>query len=267
MSEQHEKKDVSKQQAALKEAKSDAQETLNFHTKIRRFDSEIDKDRILAENEKVVHFIRHGEGFHNKAQREWRQKPDYDGKTDPYQYPLDQALKYMDPELTPVGLKQAQDLNSVTRALKVEVVITSPLRRAIQTAVHGLEDVLKTGCSFIAEELCHEIGGFHTCDKRLNLTELKKQFPTVNFDGVKDEEDPLWLDGYTRETWKELAIRSAKFVNYLQQRKEKHLAVTSHSSILLAKFNATLVSEDESLQRWFATGELRSVVLEFTPKT
>jgi hypothetical protein len=31
-----------------------------------------------------VHFIRHGEGHHNAAQREWRARAGWDGVSEPY---------------------------------------------------------------------------------------------------------------------------------------------------------------------------------------
>ena len=36
------------------------------------------------EGAKLIHFIRHGEGFHNVAQREWRADPNWDGTSEPY---------------------------------------------------------------------------------------------------------------------------------------------------------------------------------------
>jgi len=73
---------------------------------------------------KKVHFIRHGQGFHNVAQAEWRAA----GKPgEPYTLDTDPNLKYGDALLTPVskavsllrwldfhenkGLKQIQQLN------------------------------------------------------------------------------------------------------------------------------------------------------------
>lgn len=50
--------------------------------------------------QKVIHFIRHGEGDHNVAQREWRTDPAWDGKSDPYTFDRDPTFKFLDPGLT-----------------------------------------------------------------------------------------------------------------------------------------------------------------------
>ena len=37
--------------------------------------------------------------------------------------------------------------------------------------------------------------------RRLSLTELKQKYPRVDFSAIRSEDDPLWKDGFTRETW------------------------------------------------------------------
>jgi len=115
----------------------------------------------------------------------------------------------------------------------------------------------------VATDLCHEIGGKHTCDKRLPITELKQAFPSVDFSEVADEEDVLWLDGRTRESLLDLSHRSAKFVEWLGRRPEKRIAVAAHSAILLAIFNAVLTTDTDEARKWFGTGEMRTVLLTF----
>lgn len=74
-------------------------------------------------NAAVVHFIRHGEGFHNVAGR---------ANHDNYKSP-----DYLDAHLTAFGWQQAHALSAHIAAAGVrpEVVIVSPLARAIETAV------------------------------------------------------------------------------------------------------------------------------------
>ena len=57
-----------------------------------------------------VHFIRHGEGVHNVAQREWRSRPEYDGRSEPYTLDNDPSGKYTDALLTSAGEAQARAL-------------------------------------------------------------------------------------------------------------------------------------------------------------
>lgn len=138
------------------------------------------------------------------------------------------------------------------------------LRRAAQTALMGFHDVvIEKGVKVVANDLCHEIGGYHTCDRRQNTSELRVLYPSIDFSEVTAEEDPLWLDGTIRESWTDLAIRAASFVNYLYARDEHEIVVTSHSSFLLALFNAVLDTDTPETSKWFATGELRCVQLLF----
>lgn len=263
MVENHEKKDVDEKMKELQDCKIFTQPFLKYKPITELYDELKHKNLELGPRKKIIHFVRHGEGYHNKAQREWRAKQDYDGSSSPYSFDIDQEFKFLDPKLTEVGTKQAEELEKITKLLKVDIIITSPLQRAIQTAEIGFSSQIKNKVKFIAEELCHEIGGFHTCDKRLSVTELKSAYPKVEFSGIETEDDPLWLDGYTRESAKDISIRSAKFINFLQERPETRIVVTSHSTILLAIFNASLLLENYSDRQWFGTGEMRSVVIDY----
>ena len=101
-----------------------------------------------------------------------------------------------DAQLTDLGKEQARDLQGRTAALGgVEVLVVSPMRRAIQTGLLAFEEQVARGLPVVATEAAHEIAGRHTCDCRLPLADLAAQFPTVDFSGVGSEEDPFWGDG------------------------------------------------------------------------
>ena len=55
-------------------------------------------------NFKLIHFVRHGEGFHNVAQREYRARPEYDGVGEPYTIETDPEWKHRDALLTEKGM-------------------------------------------------------------------------------------------------------------------------------------------------------------------
>jgi broad specificity phosphatase PhoE len=100
------------------------------------------KARLVADDcevpagSKKVHLIRHGEGVHNVAQREWRSRPEYDGRSEPYTVDNDPSGKYTDALLTPAGEAQARALQPRTQQLSPQLLIVSPLRRATQTVCH-----------------------------------------------------------------------------------------------------------------------------------
>jgi hypothetical protein len=83
---------------------------------------------------KIIHFIRHGQGYHNVA-----------GEV---QYKSYKSEEWFDAHLTQEGWKQATQLHAHLRAVNLcpDLVIVSPLMRALETAVavFGRNQALKT---------------------------------------------------------------------------------------------------------------------------
>ena len=110
----------------------------------------------------------------------------------------------------------------------------------------------------VAIESCHETGGRHTCDKRLDRSALAALYPTVSYAELTSEADPLW-DTVKRETPADVAARASTFAAWLRARPERVVVVAAHSGFLLALCNAVFDSEDDRLRDWFGTGECRAV--------
>ena len=148
---------------------------------------------------KVLHLIRHGQGFHNLLGDIYRQQGIEFASTgldlsdnNPYRRP-----ELVDPPLTYIGRQQAASLQSVTKGLDVELIVVSPLVRATQTALGAFAHVIvddgrATTTPFVAHEGCREPGGVHTCDQRWKLSDLKREFPRVDYTEVTSEEDTMW---------------------------------------------------------------------------
>lgn len=216
---------------------------------------------------KLVHFIRHGEGTHNLAQREWKARPEYDGKSEPYTVDNDPDGRYGDAELNETGRAQAVQLQARTAPLSPELLVVSPMRRATLTGLLAFEAHIASASAgaaalpVLANELCHERAGRHTCDKRLSRAELAKLYPAVDYSLIEAEDDPYWGDGVTREPWLGVATRAGRLAEWLLARPESRVAVAAHSAFLLALFNAALDCDHEELRAWFGTGEMRTVLL------
>ncbi|XP_019152877.1 PREDICTED: phosphoglycerate mutase-like protein 1 isoform X1 [Ipomoea nil] len=228
---------------------------------------------------KTIHLVRHAQGFHN-----------VEGEKDNNAYLLPHLF---DANLTPLGWQQVDNLrkhvNSSGLSKRVELVVTSPLLRTIQTAVgvfggEGYADdiqglplmVTNAGNSsrpaisslncppFLAMELCREHTGVHWCDKRRNISEYKPQFPAIDFSLIEHNDDILWKEDI-RETDEELATRGMKFLNWLLTRKEKEIAVVTHSGFLihtLRQFgNDCNPNVKNEICRPFNNCELRSMVI------
>eukprot|EP00968_Pinguiococcus_pyrenoidosus_P007205 scaffold477_cov355-Pinguiococcus_pyrenoidosus.AAC.18 len=84
-----------------------------------------------------VHFIRHGEGYHNVHGAEWKRLKKKGNPYTDHECPID-------PALTPKGQAQAEELGDFVKAEfpdgEPQFVYTSPMRRAVMTALGAFGD-------------------------------------------------------------------------------------------------------------------------------
>ncbi|XP_010511105.1 PREDICTED: phosphoglycerate mutase-like protein 2 [Camelina sativa] len=228
---------------------------------------------------KTIHLVRHAQGIHN-----------VEGEKNHDAY-LSEDL--FDAHLTPLGWQQVDNLQKHVKASgiskRIELVVVSPLFRTLQTAVgtfgeegdkNGVDAALlmvagagnsnrpaiaSLNCPpFIAVESCREHLGVHPCDRRSNITKYRELFPSIEFSLIETDEDVLWKPN-VREENKDIAARGVKFMNWLSTRKEKEIAVVTHSGFLYQTLNSfgndcdPAVKNEISTQ--FANCELRSIVL------
>ncbi|KAK7275867.1 hypothetical protein RIF29_16993 [Crotalaria pallida] len=228
---------------------------------------------------KTIHLVRHAQGVHN-----------VEGEKNHDAY---LSYDYFDAPLTPLGWEQVSNLRKHVKASglskRVELIIVSPLLRTMQTAVgvfggeaftNGINErplmmynvgqsdhhaVSNLNCPpFIAVELCREQTGVHPCDKRRTISEYRNMFPGIGFQLIESDEDMLWIPD-VREKPEEVAARGLKLLEWLWTRKEKEIAVVTHSSFLFNTLSAfgkdchpNMKSE---ICAHFANCELRSVVI------
>ncbi|KAJ6831239.1 phosphoglycerate mutase-like protein 1 isoform X2 [Iris pallida] len=116
----------------------------------------------------------------------------------------------------------------------------------------------------IAVELCREHLGVHPCDKRRSIREYESLFPAIDFSLIENNEDVLWKAD-VREPNNDVAARGSKFIDWLWSRKEKEIAIVTHSGFLfhtLQQFgNGCHPSVKDEISKHFANCELRSMVL------
>nr|KAJ0196535.1 hypothetical protein LSAT_V11C700374870 [Lactuca sativa] len=223
--------------------------------------------------------VRHAQGVHNVI-----------GDKD---YKAYMSHEYFDAELTRLGWQQVENLRKHVHecglAKKIEVVITSPLLRTMQTAVgvfggegytdkvdsmplmlanvgnSGRSAISSLNCPpILAVELCREHLGVHPCDRRRSVGEYQCLFPAIDFSLIESDEDVLWKAN-ERETKEELANRGKSFFNWLWTREEKEIAIVTHSGFLfhtLATFgNDCHPLVKKEITKHFANCELRSMVI------
>ncbi|KAK4560025.1 hypothetical protein RGQ29_008996 [Quercus rubra] len=228
---------------------------------------------------KALHLVRHAQGIHN-----------VEGEKD-----HDALLSYdlFDANLSPLGWKQVDNLRKHVHACglskRIDLVVVSPLLRAMQTAVgvfggEAYTDGINvpplmaanTGKSgrpaisslnsppFVAVELCRERLGVNPCDKRRSITDYSPLFPAVDFSLIENDKDILWTPDI-RERDEEIAARGQKFLKWLWTRKEKEIAIVSHNRFLSHTLGAFGNDCHPSVKREICTDlvncELRSVVI------
>ncbi|CAF2260089.1 unnamed protein product [Brassica rapa] len=234
---------------------------------------------------KIIHLLRHGQAMHNVAAEK-----DRNALLSPHLF---------DAPLTDHGHEQVETLRErvVSSGLlkRVELVVTSPLLRTMQTAVgvFGNEDKqqnVTSSPSIVALEVARDRNGVRPPDMRRNVSEYQTLFPTIDFSQANTffhfsfinkyfykkkysfinsiykafEEDNLWRPD-VRESEEEIFARGLEFMKWLWKRPEKEVAVVSHGIVLQHMLYVFANDCDDSIRhelcKRFANCEIRTVVI------
>ena len=194
------------------------------------------------ETVKVVHWIRHAQGYHNVGDA--------------------QSRKNIDARLTPLGIKQCAELAEKLATApdgsrladvleRTQVIVTSPVTRCIQTALLSLEPILQEhpDMPVIANEDIRETVNFN-CDRRRPISEIACDFPMVDFSEIPTDHDAIWkyyeekLGDDTEYTENResaeiyvIAERTRKFFDWLGSLEEENIAVCCHQTVSRCIFN------------------------------
>ncbi|KAK4235213.1 histidine phosphatase superfamily [Achaetomium macrosporum] len=143
-----------------------------------------------------------------------------------------------DPELTELGRKQCTELKEnlmprISRDLDVGLILVSPMKRTIETALLAFGELVQRGIPIVAHAGWQE-NSSQPCDTGNPLSSLSPLFPQVDFSRV----DPIFPDKtspaaalyhYTRRA---VLARGQAVLRELRGRPEKAVIVVSHSSFL-----------------------------------
>ncbi|KAJ4838054.1 hypothetical protein Tsubulata_047040 [Turnera subulata] len=176
---------------------------------------------------KTIHLVRHAQGIHNVA-----------GEKDQNEY---LSEEYFDARLTPLGWDQVHNLRKHVHESGInkgiELVIVSPLLRTLQTAVGVFGGEGYVDGVDVPPLMVENAGGSdHPAISSFNsppfvAVELCREHL------IENDDDILWKADI-RETDEEIAARGLKFLNWLWTRKEKEIAVVSHSGFLYHTLSA-----------------------------
>jgi broad specificity phosphatase PhoE len=208
---------------------------------------------------KALHLLRHAVAVHNQPEAAAKLPPE--------------AL--FDPGLTAQGFAQAQALRPLVQNLGAQLVVASPLTRALQTAVSVLSgkegatatDTASTSSAgsgggsgsgasppassgpatpppIVAVEAVREAYGQYLPDKRRTRAELAAAFsPPVDLSALP-EEDALWTP--RRETLDSVLGRARAFVEEVLRRPERRVLVVSHGVFLQCVLQELLGGEADA---------------------
>lgn len=222
-------------------------------------------DRFLLEQRlgrkiphKTIYLIRHGQSTHN-SHCFVNEGADLNDS------------RYIDAALTPLGESQARELAPQLQHLNPDLLVCSPLSRAIQTCLLACQQISKP---ILVVRECAERVAF-SCDIGRSVELLQKDFPQPNYEFVQPPEAWWWMpqdlnDRTTEglltllrkhpvgaykvcEPMESLQKRVNAFRSWLLERPEKKIAVFAHG-VFLTKFLG-----DNSIR--LKNGELRIEVI------
>ncbi|KAK4148677.1 phosphoglycerate mutase-like protein 1 [Chaetomidium leptoderma] len=158
-----------------------------------------------------------------------------------------------DPDLSDLGRQQAAELREHLKVhlpadRKVQLIVVSPMRRAIQTCLIALDWLIDSGVPVVPDARWQELYP-KPCDTGTPAPQLAAEFPLIDFSGL----DPVYPDktspagaqyAYAKEA---ILARGQSALGDLYKRSEDVIVVVSHSG-----FMRTAVAG-----RWFANADYR----------
>jgi broad specificity phosphatase PhoE len=201
---------------------------------------------------KVVHFVRHGQATHN-VRAEVRRS---EGCS------MEEFLAIMgeddelDADLTEIGREQARAKARPWEG--IELVVCSPLSRAIETATLIFGDQLP----FVSYEGLREWNGLLTNGQRRPTAQLTARFPHVDFSLLPPTDETWSVEAL--EPKEEVANRGLTFLDWLCCREETEIAVVAHGGIFSALFEHESVDDvARYLAPRFGNCDVRSVEMRY----
>ena len=207
-----------------------------------------------------LHLLRHGQALHNPRAEAARAA----GCSFERFLELMKEDDAFDADLTDLGRAQARETRQSVDASGVELVVSSPLSRALDTAMLVMPDETAKGSShFISHDSLRERSGWMLNARRRSRAELAARFPACSFALLETEEDELWTD--VLEPTDGCAERGYQFLLWLWERSEREVAVVAHGGLFHYLLNEhPRVRADAATAARFGNTEWRSCTLACT---
>ena len=172
-----------------------------------------------------IYAIRHAQSTYNEYSSKRIYTPWLWTKGDPM---------IQDAPLSSKGLQQARKLHSTSRELreKVQLIICSPLTRAIQTMNLVFPDA---NCHIIISPLVRERGD-KLCDMGVPLPIIQEKYPQYEYLHFNSE---IWWSckeepphEFTKETKESLYSRQRELIEFLKTRAEEIVVIVTHGQFI-----------------------------------
>ncbi|NQV47823.1 MAG: histidine phosphatase family protein [Rhodospirillaceae bacterium] len=167
------------------------------------------------ESQMPIYFIRHGQSEFNAR------------FPDVYEDHMPDPLVF-DARLSALGREQSIAARTRISELRIDRVITSPLTRAIETALHIFEGSVPISVSDLHREI-----QVHSCDIGRPPADLARDFPALAFDHLADcwwHDGPGNAHGVPIEPEAVYQGRITRFREDMDTAKDQHLAVIGHGA-------------------------------------
>lgn len=197
---------------------------------------------------KLIYAGRHGEGHHNVANDKYG--PMWDEKWS-HLFGDGTLIWGPDPELTSLGIQQAQAINDEWKRLLVPEnldqpplptrLVSSPFRRSAVTLLTAWDHVLSLPTPLhkpVIRELWREQIWSHTCDWRSSKSETQRRLPEFEVEESMTEKDELRLNVLETEDNVYIRIRSALSQTFEEFPDDPVIGISSHSGAIRALFMA-----------------------------
>ncbi|KAJ5099633.1 phosphoglycerate mutase-like protein [Penicillium argentinense] len=163
----------------------------------------------------LLHLVRHAEGYHNLGPQYW---------------------KLPDPLLTEAGKRQCWELReSFSAKSTVDLVVTSPMRRAIYTGLGAFNFVFEyhPDRKLIALPSLQELSEF-PCDVGSKLEDLQNEVQQQNLPVDLGYVEEGWYikTGKYKSTLESIRDRAQSTRSWLKARPEKEIVVVTHGGFL-----------------------------------
>jgi len=169
-----------------------------------------------------LHLVRHAQGLHNLCAAN---------------------TKIHDPDLTPLGEQQCAELQKrFPHHQGIDLIVSSPIRRTLYTALHSFKDDIRTkSLTIVALPELQETSDL-PCDTGTSPSQLAHEFAKDSIDFT------LFQPGWNEKTGKwspdaeAIKKRAQEAREWLSQRPEKEIVVVTHGSYSRSLYDTALIA-------------------------